>query len=729
MRLTCGNVWAAVDATPDEHGFLRDYLSVKRKGAEHSQAFQNGVWDGRERLYREKEARFPSGLVRPVAGAAKRAGLEVAVDDVRAPLAAAWSEARLGWLRDYQLDAARALLRRTRGIVQMPTGCLAGDTIVEVNRGGKSYRTTIAKLAGPRGGRWREDIVTTIRCRTEDGFIRLRKVRRTYPSGRKITYAVRTLSGKVLRATLDHRFLTEDGWRPLGAIAAGMRVYVEAPFTGAMRGVRKVWYRITNGLKRHPYAGRRGVDPRKGGWSVPHHRLVAEAKLNGIFLDQFLAAVRAGRLDGLIFLDPKVYAVHHVDGDVRNNEPENLAILPHEEHGRSHGVESGWRHVTASTALDEIVSIVRHGEEETFDIEMDGEPRNFLANGIVVHNSGKTSVFIAWALGFEVPWLVLVDTRDLLEQAAERFERYSGGEVAGRWGDGRRDARRFTVATLQSVHSGLRKGDPEVAGLLGRARGLVVDEVHVLPADTYFAVAMACENAYLRAGTTATAGMRGDERDYMAVGATGPIIHNVLPGPLIERGILARPKIVFVENPCPKVTGSYDEVYEALVMLSDERNELVVEMALAAPRPTLVFVRREKHGHELARRLQAAGLRAEFVWGASSTAARAAAAERLQRGNIDALVTSKIFNKGVDLPLIGGGVNAAGGASGIDALQRLGRFMRATKGKKGFVYYDVLDRNDRWLRRHASARMDAYREDGYEVEEITRAELAARRAA
>lgn len=466
MKLTCGNVWAAVEGAPTDHAFLRDYLSVKKKGAEHSEAFRRGVWDGRERLYKEKEARFPSGLVRAVVAAAKKQGIDVEVVDARVAPAAGWDETRIPFLRDYQLDGCRAGVQRRRGMIVMPTG------------------------------------------------------------------------------------------------------------------------------------------------------------------------------------------------------------------------------------------------------------------------SGKTQVFVGLALGFAaLRWLVLVDTKDLLQQAAERFEKYSNGEKAGRWGDGVHDARRFTVATLQSIHRGLEAEDPRVVALVARAQGLIVDEVHVLPAETYFSVAMACEDAYFRFGTTATALMRGDERDFLAVGATGPVIYEVDPKTLMDRGLLARPRIIFVENPCPKVTGSFEEVYEALVMLSDDRNELVVEMARAAPRPTLVFVRRETHGHELARRLRVSGLRAEFVWGKSSTPARAAAAERLQRGNIDVLVTSKIFNKGVDLPLIGGGVNAAGGASGIDALQRLGRFMRTAKGKKDFVYYDVLDRNDRWLRRHASARMETYRADGYEVEEITRSELAARAAA
>jgi len=42
---------------------------------------------------------------------------------------------------------------------------------------------------------------------------------------------------------------------------------------------------------------------------------------------------------------------------------------------------------------DRIVSIEPAGEVRTFDIEMDGEPHNFVANGLVVHNSMESTRF------------------------------------------------------------------------------------------------------------------------------------------------------------------------------------------------------------------------------------------------------------------------------------------------------------------------------------------------
>jgi replicative DNA helicase len=58
----------------------------------------------------------------------------------------------------------------------------------------------------------------------------LRYVRRhlthVFPTGRKPVHAVRLASGKQVRATANHPFLTYQGWRPIGELAPGARVAV-----------------------------------------------------------------------------------------------------------------------------------------------------------------------------------------------------------------------------------------------------------------------------------------------------------------------------------------------------------------------------------------------------------------------------------------------------------------------------------------------------------------------
>jgi superfamily II DNA or RNA helicase len=337
--------------------------------------------------------------------------------------------------------------------------------------------------------------------------------------------------------------------------------------------------------------------------------------------------------------------------------------------------------------------------------------------------SGKSEVAVALAQVVRAPVLALVDTRDLMHNLADRFELRTK-EKAGRCGDGSWDVRRFTVATFQ----GISLDDDRGRDLTQRARVLVVDEVQVLPADHNFKVAMACTNAYYRLGISATPTGRMDGRDHRVVAAIGPLVHRIPRADLVDAGLVADGEVRFVRFDHPKATGNFAEVYEAEVVLSEARNRLVVELARRAPRPTLVFVKIEQHGQRLRRLLQESKLRADFVSGKTQTGGRRAAITALEHGNLDVLVCGKIFNKGVDIPSLRGMVNAAGGRSAHDAIQRAGRGGRAIAGKAGFVFYDVDDRKNRWLAKHALERKTAYRDAGFSVrvvEDVAQLDLVA----
>jgi superfamily II DNA or RNA helicase len=327
--------------------------------------------------------------------------------------------------------------------------------------------------------------------------------------------------------------------------------------------------------------------------------------------------------------------------------------------------------------------------------------------------SGKSEIAVALGLVMSAPTLALVDSKDLLHNLADRYELRTQLE-AGRCGDGLWKVRPFTVATFQ----GIDLDEPSCRQLVQQARVLIVDEVQVLPADHNYKVAMAATNAYYRMGISATPTGRMDGRDHRMVAAIGPLVHTIERKDLIAAGLVSDGEIRFVRFDHPKATGSFAEVYEAEVVLSEARNKMLVDLAARAPRPTLVFVKIQQHGQTLARMIGEAGMRTEFVWGATSSGGRSAAVERLERGNIDVLVCGKIFNKGVDIPSLRGMVNAAAGRSAHDAIQRVGRGGRAVDGKRGFIFYDIDDRKNRWLSKHALDRKQAYRAAGFSVDVI-----------
>lgn len=282
----------------------------------------------------------------------------------------------------------------TRGrLLLNEMGCLAGDTMINVNRAGKGSRMRLDWIVSQMGteyrgqgtGTWRPDIPTRVARAELDGSIRLATVVNAWASGTKETYEVITESGRSIRATDEHPFLTVDGWARLDQLSVGLPVMVNTGRSLRKPQTKKA-YRTVGGMAAHPYVVWMGARP-----TVLEHRLVAEAGINGLDPQVFIDKVTQGHVEGFVFLDPAEFAVHHLDRDHRNNDPNNLAVLTHEAHTALHSREdSGTARVLEHTGTEKIVSIAKFGEEMTYDIEVADDPHNFLANGFVVHNTGKT---------------------------------------------------------------------------------------------------------------------------------------------------------------------------------------------------------------------------------------------------------------------------------------------------------------------------------------------------
>lgn len=269
-----------------------------------------------------------------------------------------------------------------------PPGCIQGDAMIALNRAGKGFqmklRDVVRKFNGEETRRdWAGDnSIPTYVQREVDGVVRLAKLENAWFSGVKTTYTVTTDSGRQIRATDEHPFLTERGWLRLDELVPGDSVHVRGARSSTGRKSKPRYRTVC--VVNHPYSGSRN--------RVPEHRLVAEATMNGMKYEDFLFTVRNGNMTGLEFLDPAALVVHHVDLDSTNNKPDNLQVLTHAEHHRLHAALGDENNVQLLVATESVVSVEKYGDEETFDIEVADDPHNFLANGFVVHNTGKTTI-------------------------------------------------------------------------------------------------------------------------------------------------------------------------------------------------------------------------------------------------------------------------------------------------------------------------------------------------
>jgi superfamily II DNA or RNA helicase len=361
--------------------------------------------------------------------------------------------------------------------------------------------------------------------------------------------------------------------------------------------------------------------------------------------------------------------------------------------------------------------------------------------------AGKGEIMVALAMLYTgCPGAIFVPTKSLLEEIASRYELRSGEKV-GRIGDGEWSIERVTVATFQSVHSALKRGDKKARAWVESLGWFQCDEVHAVASNTFFSVTMACTNAYYCWGYSATPFARGDRRGLLAIAAIGPVVYRIKQEELVAMGAIARGKVQLARHILDVDTvesagGKYGEVYDSLIAKDSARHALVVRVVKQVPKPAFVFVRLVEHGKALERMLLASGVSCEFVWGQKNAKVREAAVRRLEHGDIDVIVCNVVFQAGVNVPTLASVVNAGSGKSDIATLQQIGRGSRrrdrtGSVVKDEFTVVDIVDQNCgckgkkagatkyghsacAWLEKHARARRRAYLAEGYSVEESDR---------
>lgn len=307
---------------------------------------------------------------------------------------------------------------------QAGTGCIQGDAEIIVNRGGLGRPRTLADLVekfNGGGGRyaWDLSIPTYVQRATDDGTVRLGRLLRAWCSGEKTTYTVTTDTGRSVRGTDEHPFLTERGWLRLDELVVGDQVCVRGSQASGQPSQPRSNYVQRSGLVGHPYARRRDTSLDHA-YRHPLHRLVAEADRNSMAVDDYLVRLRNNDVEGLEFLDPAVWTVHHRDHDPLNNELGNLQVLTGSEHKKVHADEGNTNSVLYKVVTESVVSIEHYGVETTYDLEVADDPHNFIANGFVVHNCGKSLGYLIPAILSGRRTIVSVTTKALQSQLEDK---------------------------------------------------------------------------------------------------------------------------------------------------------------------------------------------------------------------------------------------------------------------------------------------------------------------
>lgn len=302
----------------------------------------------------------------------------------------------------YQHRGVHLLTRIPRVPLFVDCGCLAGDSVLRYNRAGISRKATIARMYQlihdvERPGRQRDPSIVT-RVRSYNGaYIGLNPIKDIKKQGLKEVFNIVLKDGKTIKATKDHEFLTDSGWLRLDQLVLGLNSIMVDNLSkhqgkcGEKRAPRKLPDKRIAVGQYHPYARKQTCHNGSSfSYLVEIHRVLYEAHINGLDYTSFIKRTYSGEgTDMMKFVNTKTECIHHINGNHYDNRPENLEVIGKSAHMRRH--TRGYVNFEHGIPkYSEVVSITAAGSEMTYDIICEDPHRNFVANGMVVHNCGKT---------------------------------------------------------------------------------------------------------------------------------------------------------------------------------------------------------------------------------------------------------------------------------------------------------------------------------------------------
>lgn len=270
-------------------------------------------------------------------------------------------------------------------------GCITGDSLISTNSEGCFRKIPIEQLyRGRQKGKYKNVKVRSYKHDIDR--VQLHTIQSVLDKGVKEILKLELEDGKSIRLTPDHEVFTSEGFIECQKLQIGSLVAVDSrkPYKSE-KPKKKISYLCRRVGDYHPY--RHKISTFKRGKRVQYntlevHRLTAEASLNELPLEEFIRLTKVKCGEKLKYIDPDKYHVHHKNHDPRDNRLENLEILPKEEHQKHHGNNLHFNQ--GIVRYTPVKAIKKAGYERVYDIVCDDPYRNFVANDIVIHNSGKT---------------------------------------------------------------------------------------------------------------------------------------------------------------------------------------------------------------------------------------------------------------------------------------------------------------------------------------------------
>lgn len=328
----------------------------------------------------------------------------------------------------HQIEAVRILKDKKRFLLADEQGCIAGDSLLQINCRGRGIKISIQDLFFKNWDYSDGKITAKAYC---NGELRHHPIKKVLFKGFQQVLSIRTGNGKKIKCTADHEILTASGWKEakditesdklatngklvcLGCGTSSRKIATyqyakyrgycsrchqqQANYNGGKIGeyIDKDGYLLVSGQFEHPHRTKRNY--------VAKHRLVMEKKI--------------GR-----FLKP-TEVVHHKNGLKTDNRLSNLELLTdaaehcarHPENKKHLSINKHGNTIHWVPKWSKVRSILKvQHPVPVFDLVMENPHRNFIANGVVVHNCGKTAVALHTAVAKGATNILILCPKSLL---------------------------------------------------------------------------------------------------------------------------------------------------------------------------------------------------------------------------------------------------------------------------------------------------------------------------
>jgi superfamily II DNA or RNA helicase len=318
--------------------------------------------------------------------------------------------------------------------------------------------------------------------------------------------------------------------------------------------------------------------------------------------------------------------------------------------------------------------------------------------GLIIRppGTGKTKIALSFAAQCQTPTLVLVHTKDILDQWIENARESLGIKIGVIQGQTVK-CRQVTIAMVQSLRRFL-----SVPAFWARWGALILDEAHH-GAAVSFETLLNHSPAFYRFGFTAM-NTRADGME--------PYVKHVI-GPVIHKQKFSTPIKTTVEPVYSKFQFQYRGRWDWTPLLNElvvnrERNTQIaniIDREVRGGNSVLVLSRRIE---QLERIADCCSSETAILTGDIRRDERQRILAEFRAGRIGSLLATQLADEALDVPRCNRIILTHPGKHDGRITQQVGRAIRKFEGKQDAIIYDVVDKRVRPLARQWRERKFAY---------------------